>query len=325
VASRELQAALVTEVKRIREEFPDYSSWSHKDTEEGLTRILSRPDLSTVGYTNAFADQIDYGITDVSAVEITNPDPMENGYPEAVPDGYSEAVPNTDVVPEADNPRVSVPIPSTYTSTYNQAPLGGDVTGVRHQGAGLDSEDPPPRSCPEHPNGTSEPCPACGIFRRHADAHAAATKRAAAEARAAEREADAEARRQAIANCPLGCAANDGYIGTTLCSHDPDLADRARRGMARVRAAMDKTSGTSTPFAAKNSALFGPPSGEELERIDAELARAAAGAHQPPPDTDSAVSGPTGRSESATNDESRTVAGFVASTTKRRRAADDRS
>jgi hypothetical protein len=333
VASRELQAALVTEVKRIRAEFPEYSSWSHKDTEADLTRILSRPDLSSVGYTNAFADQIDYGNTDVRAVDITNPDPVENGYdgPDEIgyedpaANGYESPVPDTDAVPEPDNPDVSVPIPSTCTSTYNQAPLGGPATGVRHQGAGLESEDPPPRSCPEHPNGTTEACAACGIYRRAAQALAAEAKRAATEARAAEREAEADVRRQAIANCPLDCAANDGYIGTTLCSHDPDLADRARRGMAQVRAAMVKTSGAPPQFGTNRPVLIGPPSPEELELIDAELARSAADADMPPPEAGSGASGPTGRSESASSDESRTIEGFVAKTTRRRRAADDRS
>lgn len=74
VASRELQAALVSEMIRIREGHPDYSSWSHRDTEADLTRILSRPDLASVGYTNVFADEVDFGNTDVNAVEITNRD-----------------------------------------------------------------------------------------------------------------------------------------------------------------------------------------------------------------------------------------------------------
>lgn len=260
VASRELQAALVTEVKRVREEFPDYSSWSHKDTKDDLARILSRPDLAAVGYTNAFSDQITYGITDVRPNEITNPDPVDNGYLEAVDNGDPGSVPDGDVVPEADNPAVSVRIPSTSTNTHNQHHSGGYVTGEPHVGAGT-ANDPPPRTCPEHPHGTAEACAACGIFRRNRDAFDAEAKRQATQARAAEREADAEVRRQAIANCPLGCGNSDdpGYLNGRVCDHDPDTADRARRGMAQIRAAMAKKASAPTDPTEPVSAPSGPP------------------------------------------------------------------
>lgn len=236
VASRELQAALVTEFKRIREEFPEYSSWSYKDTDADLARILSRPDLASVGYQSAFTDGVDYGNTHVNAVEITNHDAVQIGNPEAVENGYDGPVSDGDPVPGADSPADSVPIPSTCTYTSKPAPLGGPVTGVRHQGLELEANDPPPRSCPEHPNGTTQACAACGIFRRAREAHDAEAKRIAAERRTVERDADAEVRRSAIANCPLGCSENGGYIGTSLCSHDPDAAGRAARHLAQIRA-----------------------------------------------------------------------------------------
>jgi hypothetical protein len=238
VASRELQAALVTEMKHDREEHPDYSSWSHKDTVADLTRILSRPDLSAVGYTNAFADQIDYGNTDVKPVEITNPDPVRNGYPRPVPNTDPETVADTDPDQGADNPSDSVGIPSTSTYTSNQHHSGGHLTGERHLRASTDRDDSPPRSCPQHPDGTTEPCTACGIYRRARDAHDEDVKRRQAEQRAAEREAEADAKRRAIEACPLGCAATDGYLGTTVCDHDPGTVERARRGSAAVRAVL---------------------------------------------------------------------------------------
>ncbi len=228
VASRELQAALVTEMVRVREEHPDYSSWAHKDTVADLTRILSRPDLSAVGYTNAFADQIDYGNTDVNAVEITNPVSVENTYPDPVL--------NADAYQDVDSPSDSVPIPSTSTYTRSQHHSGGNLTGERHQSATLDRNDLPSRTCPEHPEGTTESCSACGIYRRARLAYDEDAKRRAAEARAAEREALAIARGHAIAEC--GMCNSEGYVGTRVCDHDPQSVERDRRGAARARIAI---------------------------------------------------------------------------------------
>jgi hypothetical protein len=230
VASRELQAALVTEFKRVREENPDYSSWSHKDTAADLSRILTRPDLQTVGYTNAFSDQIDYPNTDVNAVEITNPSPVGNTYPEA----DVETVPGPDV----DSPSISAPIPSTSTYTRSQHHSGGRLTGERHLGAASEADDPPPRTCPEHPDGTTEACTACGIFRRARLAYDEDLKRRQAEARAAERDAAAEALRQAIQACDM--CDEDGYADGRVCDHDPFAAERNRRGIAAAKIAACK-------------------------------------------------------------------------------------
>lgn len=298
IASRELQAALVTEMKRIREEHPDYSSWSHKDTEADLTRILSRPDLASVGYTGAFADQVYFGNTDVNAVEITNPDVVQDGYFQAVSNGYRASVPNADVVPGPDDPSDSVPIPSTYTRSHKPAPDGGDAAGVRHQSGALEN-DPPPRSCPEHPEGTTDACSACGIFRRARVAHDAEAKRQKAEARAAEVLASVEVRRQAIANCPLGCAENDGYRDGRVCDHDPRAEEAAIRGMAEVRAAL-------ADIAAKKT---DPATQADIAKFRAELAEPPPdpNADQSPLDPDSPGTVPTGRSESTFDDESLTT------------------
>lgn len=250
VASRELQAALVTEIIRIRKENPDYSSWSHKDTAEDLSRILLRPDLSTVGYTNAFVDRIDYGNTDVNPDEIGNPSSVENGDTEPIPEGDTEPVRYDDVDLDADDQTNSAPIPSTYTRSHKPAPNGGYETGVPHQGATTVQDDPPPKTCPDHPDGTTAACTSCRIFRRAREAHDADVKQQQTEARTAEVQAAAELRRTAIIDC--GMCDDDGYMGTTQCNHDPDTVDRARRGAAQVRAVLAAN-------AAKRTENDGPP------------------------------------------------------------------
>ncbi|MGW2666084.1 hypothetical protein ACWCW7_34455 [Nocardia tengchongensis] len=300
VASRELQAALVTEFKRIREEFPEYSSWSYKDTDADLARILSRPDLASVGYQSAFTDGVDYGNAHVNAVEITNPDAMQIGNPEAVENGYGEPVSDGDQVPGADNPADSVPIPSTCTYTSKPAPLGGPVTGVRHQGADLEANDPPPRSCPEHPNGTTEPCAACGIFRRAREAHDSEAKRLAAEQRAAERDAESEVRRLAIVNCSM--CDSDGQIirdgdEPLLCDHDPGWEERTAGGRAEFQKALAEMRGKRSPA----------PAPEELARIRTQLSAVPdyPDADQPSPDPISPASVEPGPQDPTSQDHSK--------------------
>ena len=97
----------------------------------------------------------------------------------------------------------------------------------------------PPSKCFKHrldPN--PPPCGPCAGFRHEHDEWIARRKQRDSAARSAEVRAAADVRAQAIANCDL--CDEDGYRGTTLCDHDPDLVDRAARGMAGVRAAMSR-------------------------------------------------------------------------------------
>ncbi|MFD9614956.1 hypothetical protein ACFWWS_36890, partial [Streptomyces sp. NPDC059083] len=96
--------------------------------------------------------------------------------------------------------------------------------------------EPPSPYCDRHPEGTTDPCGKCGDRRRQREVFDAELAAAVAAKRTAEAKRAADVRAQAIANCTL-CDA-DGYRGTALCDHDPGTADRARRGMAAVRAAM---------------------------------------------------------------------------------------
>ena len=56
LASPVLRAAIVTEVKRVHAEHPEYSSWTHKDTADGLARLMSRRALAEGDYTPQIAE-----------------------------------------------------------------------------------------------------------------------------------------------------------------------------------------------------------------------------------------------------------------------------
>jgi hypothetical protein len=114
VSSKTLQAGIVTEVQKAKEEHPEYSSWTFSDTRDDLSGLLIRQGLESVGYTN------------VIAVPITNPDP------------------GTDYQSD------SVPIPPNLNHTLQPATFnkGGLVSGERHQ------TSEPPSKCPLHINST---------------------------------------------------------------------------------------------------------------------------------------------------------------------------
>ena len=171
IASKQLRAAVVDEVRRIRDEHPEYTSWSHKDVGPALSKIMGKDGSDVVSYT----DQIMAPISNGQTVRITN----RIGNPNAARNGNTQAVPNSESVGNAD----SVPIPSTYTSTSTPAPLeGGYVSTEGHQGDEHDPANPPPPHCPKHPGGTDRPCRACGDARERLDAWEA-DRRAASEAR----------------------------------------------------------------------------------------------------------------------------------------------
>ncbi|MEU6582837.1 hypothetical protein [Nocardia sp. NPDC046763] len=110
-----------------------------------------------------------------------------------------------------------------------------------------DSALPPSPHCAAHPDGTTSACGPCGDARRARQQYDADRAQAAATKHTAEAKRAGEDRARAIANCPM-CDA-DGYRGTGLCDHDPGAADRARRGMAAVRAAMAGRPAEHTPDA----------------------------------------------------------------------------
>lgn len=211
IASKQLRAAVVDEIRRVRDEHPEYSSWSHKDVGPALSKIMGKDGSAEVPYT----DQIPVPITNGQPVQITN----QISNPDPVQISNTQAVQNSESIGYAD----SVPIPSTYTSTSTPAPLEGYVSTEGHQGDELDPNTPPPRFCPKHPGGTDRPCPACGDARERRKAWDAAQPNPADLA--AKRRADFWAEVRACPDCDeLGLIEReheDGNSAVTRCPlHD---------------------------------------------------------------------------------------------------------
>lgn len=204
IASKMLRAAVVTEILRVRDEHPDYSCWSHKDTGPALSKIMGKDGATEVPYTN----QITIPITNGQPVQIGNR--ISNR--DAVPIGNTQTVQNSESIGYAD----SVPIPSTYTSTPTPAPLeGGYVSTEGHQGDEPDPNDPPPSTCSKHPNGTTASCPPCGAARHRRQAWDT------------QRQTDAETTRQAFLAELDACPACD--IHGWALDDDGTPTDPARR------------------------------------------------------------------------------------------------
>jgi hypothetical protein len=107
------------------------------------------------------------------------------------------------------------------------------------QSDGPPGDAEPSRYCPRHPIGSPDPCRACQHARQNFDLWHVEHARQLAETAATERHHAAEARRAAIDACPLGCADRDGYRPDgRVCDHDPDAAERNRRGIELARAAL---------------------------------------------------------------------------------------
>lgn len=239
VASATLRAGVVTELLRVKDEHPEYSSWEHKDTAAGLSRLLSRAPLAEGEYTDQYTYPNPVQNGDPNPVQITNAVAVQNSNPDTVS--------NTDPDPGADNQSVSVPIPSTSTIHPSPAPSEGYVTGERHQADQPDPNDPPPRYCPKHmPAGTDDPCGGCKTQRKIFDRWLAAQDVDRREAEQAKARAEAADRAEASASRALAIAAceicdDDGYTPDgRVCNHNPDQAETNARGMAAVRAALAK-------------------------------------------------------------------------------------
>lgn len=155
-ASKTLQAAIVSEVRKAKEEHPEYSSWDFSTTREDLSALLTKPGSDSVPYTN------------VIAVPITNP------------------------VPGADYQSDSVPIPPNSTSTTQPSTFnkGGSVSGVRHQTIAEPPEKTPRPHCNRHPEQNAKGnCGDCGRRREWDEAEEAARKADELASRRARREA----------------------------------------------------------------------------------------------------------------------------------------
>lgn len=192
------------------------------------------------------------------------PDPFAEDFPEGIPDPIYEGITEGITRPaETQNPRdpISDPIPEGIHL------VSGSVSGsLTSPGTHLEEEaranneptpteppnphtDPPPRYCP-HIDDDNHPrkCGDCKaqriIFDRWLSKqdldikrHLQETGREELAAREAKRAAAEQARQTAITNCPLGCDP-DGYLGGTVCDHNPNRQAINARGIAAVRAAL---------------------------------------------------------------------------------------
>lgn len=131
----------------------------------------------------------------------------------------------TGIQPDSErNPPVSVSVSLSVSES------------VSVSGSGQPPERPSDR-CPQHlDDDHPPPCRNCLEARLGAEAWDRNQIRANAAARTAEARARDDTRRQAIARCAL--CDDAGYVGRQLCTHDPDAAERAKRGSALARAAL---------------------------------------------------------------------------------------
>jgi hypothetical protein len=101
---------------------------------------------------------------------------------------------------------------------------------------GPDDPNAPPRHCPEHEDQPDPPpCGACADARRHREKWDRERAAEAADEQSRRAREQAEANRLAIDACRL--CDDRGYLGRTVCTHDPYAYERARNGVAAARAA----------------------------------------------------------------------------------------
>lgn len=172
--------------------------------------------------------------------DLIDPDP---------PNGSETKSNPSETVPERLNGSGTLTEPQGYGTGTGSVTLvsgkgGGGPSETRHdETVGIrTSSQPPPRTCPDHPNGTADPCLPCKAARQRADRWQLTRDTAAAEARTAavraaadERHESAAVRAEAIVYC--GLCDDDGYRSGIVCDH-VDRADIAAAGIAKVRAAI---------------------------------------------------------------------------------------
>ncbi len=77
-ASKVLRAAIVTEIRRVREEHPEYSSWANENTGPALSKIMGKPGLDEVDYLPQITIVEPVWKTNRIAVPNTNQVPVQN-------------------------------------------------------------------------------------------------------------------------------------------------------------------------------------------------------------------------------------------------------
>ncbi|MBP2208184.1 hypothetical protein JOJ86_005910 [Rhodococcus percolatus] len=170
------------------------------------------------------------------------PEPFSEDFPEGLPEPFSEGFsrpgetePFTEGFPEGFGEGSVVVEVEVEVA---KSPTADGYVGGRVRARPSTRTEPPPAHCSKHPEGTDAPCRACGDARQARTAWDAEQKRLTARAQSDEVRQRAEDRAQAIADCDI--CDEDGYDRLTLCDHDPDTAERAKRGIALIRETLPK-------------------------------------------------------------------------------------
>ncbi|QOH59923.1 hypothetical protein [Rhodococcus rhodochrous] len=100
------------------------------------------------------------------------------------------------------------------------------------------ADEGPSPFCERHPEGTDQRCRGCGLAYRERQRWESERDRAVQARLSSDVKARAAVKRLEIEACDL--CDEDGYRGTRICDHRPELDEAAVRGMARVRAALAK-------------------------------------------------------------------------------------
>lgn len=230
LASRTLRGIVVHEVTKIRAKNPESSSW----TREAVEKMLSQKaiDPTTLESYNPVVNPTAKGGANPYANPWVNPSANPTANPGSK--GGDTETP-TDGVNPGSNPG------ATPTPSPTPSPIGGYVSTEGYVG---DPTEPPTHNCSQHPNGTTDPCRACGDARRAHAEHQAQQRREAARIKSSDARERAELRAQAILECDL--CDDDGYAEGRPCDHDPDTANRAERGIAAVRAELARVAAAKT-------------------------------------------------------------------------------
>lgn len=148
LASRTLRGVIVHEASKLRQKFPDLSSW----TRDAVVNMLGQKAV------------------DPASLAPLTAAPTTPGTPDATP-GLTPALTLSDGVgvnPSSNPGRTPAPAPTSSSILQR-----GYVTGERHQGTTPDINGPRP-TCNRHPENHTGPCEACGHRRAWDQARAAA-------------------------------------------------------------------------------------------------------------------------------------------------------
>lgn len=220
VSSNALRGVIVHELLRLHGDEPELKGWGS----DAVRRLLDQTPIDPATY------------------------PLGDG---AVhPPGKGDAQPQNDppVQPSIHPPiqyesRPPIDPPSQPPSTPSPSPSPSPSPNsgyVSTEGDRARITEPFP-FCQSHPGGTTANCHACGEARRSHAAWMSQQQREAALRLSTEARERAELRAQAIAAC--GICDDDGYDRGLPCDHDPEREERARRGIAAVRANLPKPKG----------------------------------------------------------------------------------